>query len=131
MSLTYDDLDAALTDACKDRDAIAADLRAAREEVERLRGELAEAQATLDNERGEGEPPEPGWRWTDCAGWGWAWVFGATSPDAWVAVGRKPGSGWYVRLGSAYIGAYRQVAVSYQTARAAMRASAKAVRGES
>ena len=73
MSLTYNDLDAALTDACADRDALAADLRAAREEVERLRAELAEAQATLANERGEGEPPVPGFVFAGHAGERCAW----------------------------------------------------------
>jgi len=29
-----------------------------------LLGRLAELEATLANERGEGEPPVPGWRWT-------------------------------------------------------------------
>lgn len=60
MSLTYDEIDKALTEVCKERDAYAADLSAAEAEVERLRAELAEAQATIANERGEGEPPGDG-----------------------------------------------------------------------
>jgi hypothetical protein len=32
-------------------------------EVDRLTAELAEALATLANERGEGEPPSGGWEW--------------------------------------------------------------------
>jgi hypothetical protein len=61
--ITIEELDEALTIACRDRDAYAADLRAAEAEVERLRAELAEAQAVFANEYGEGPPPEPGWVW--------------------------------------------------------------------
>lgn len=35
-----------------------------------LRAELAEVQATLDNERGEGTPPSAGWAWDTVLG-GW------------------------------------------------------------
>lgn len=38
------------------------------DERDALRAQLAEAEATLANERGEGEPPEEGWRWTG-SGW--------------------------------------------------------------
>jgi len=41
VSLTIEELDEALTIACRDRDAYAADLRAAEAEAERLRAKLA------------------------------------------------------------------------------------------
>ena len=85
--------------------------------------DLDEARATLANERGEGLPPSPMWTWADCGGWGWAWVFGIGSPNAWIAVGRKPASGWYIRLGADFMDLHKQVSVTYPTAREAMRAA--------
>lgn len=138
MSLTYDELDAALTDACKDRDAIAADLRAAQAEVERLRAELAEAQATLANERGEGEPPVPGFVFTGHAGERCTWQRVDGPVGTYVTreidnMGRVRWQ-WAViedRYGTDQSPRFRDLARGYEpTARAAIRAAAKAVMGE-
>lgn len=104
-------------------------LRAALTEIDRLTAALAEAEATLANERGEGEPPEPGWAfcdpWPEAA---WVADFGAEfrlwcngdlvvkrtdrrSPS-WRTF-RRPQEGW----GAVAFGP------SYPTARAAMRAA--------
>ena len=184
MSLTYDEIDKALTDACADRDTIAADLRAAREEVERLRAtvarlegghrricarlgrdvgsddphvaaedaaaalvmeagglraELAEALATIANERGGGDPPVPGFVFTGNAGERSAWCSVDGPVGAYVTreidnMGRVRWQ-WAViedRYGSDESPRFRDLARGYEpTARAAMRAAAKAVRGES
>lgn len=139
MSLTCDELDAALTDACKDRDAIAADLRAAREEAGGLRAELAEALATIANERGGGDPPVPGFVFAGQVGERSAWKREDGTVGAYVTreignMGRVRWQ-WAViedRYGSDESPRFRDLARGYEpTARAAMRAAAKAVRGES
>jgi hypothetical protein len=108
-------------------------------EVERLRGELAEAQATLANERGEGEPPVPGFLFTGNAGERSAWCSVDGPVGAYVTreignMGRVRWQ-WAViedRYGSDESPRFRDLARGYEpTARAAMRAAAKAVRGES
>lgn len=73
---------------------------AMREEIARLKAELAEALATLANERGEGEPPCEGWRWNPHARFwhcGTAAVFWADYARVWwwddyPTIGRSPGS---------------------------------------
>ena len=132
-------MDEAITIACADRGAVAADLRAAREEVERLRAELAEAQATLANERGEGSPPVPGFAFIGNNGERSAWSrvdgpVGAYATREIDNMGRVRWS-WAViedRYGSDESPRFRDIARGYApTAREAMRAAANAVRGES
>lgn len=43
-------------------------LRAALTEIDRLTAAMVEAEATIANERGEGEPPTPGWNY-DAGEW--------------------------------------------------------------
>jgi hypothetical protein len=108
-------------------------------EVERLRGELAEAQATLANERGEGEPPVPGFLFTGNAGERSAWCSVDGPVGAYVTreignMGRVRWQ-WAViedRYGSDESPRFRDLARGYEpTARAAIRAATKAWRGES
>ena len=128
--ITVEELDELLTVACRDRDAYAKDLRAAEAEVERLRGELAEAQATIANECGEGEPPEPGWTWEqrterDAVGYLLrryrAWIWGPEETG--FEVMKEKDGRWSVALESDRISYYR-------TARDAMRAAMVAFRAE-
>lgn len=104
-------------------------LRAALAEVDRLTAALAEAEATIANERGEGDPPAPGWAF--CDPWPEAarvadfgaefrlWCNGDLvvkrtdcRPPSWRTF-RRPQEGW----GAVEFGP------SYPTARAAMRAA--------
>jgi hypothetical protein len=121
------------------RDALAADLRAAQEEVERLRLELAEALATIANERGGGDPPAPGFVFTGNAGERSAWCSVDGPVGAYVTreignMGRVRWQ-WAViedRYGSDESPRFRDLARGYEpTARAAIRAATKAWRGES
>jgi hypothetical protein len=107
--------------------------------VERLRGELAEALATIANERGGGDPPAPGFVFTGNAGERSAWCSVDGPVGAYVTreignMGRVRWQ-WAViedRYGSDESPRFRDLARGYEpTARAAMRAAAKAVRGES
>ena len=86
-------------------------------EVDRLRAELAEAEATLANARGEGEPPEEGWHAI-----GRTWWLGREHVAGSVKVyhtGRR--WEWWVK-GTSVCG-------EAPTARAAMRAELAAAKG--
>lgn len=78
----------------------------ARSEVEKLRAEKEELRLTLLNERGEGEPPVPGWTWAD----------GAWDHDDGFVVGRDDEMNWcFATRGGIYL--YPEM----NTAREAMR----------
>lgn len=113
------ELDKARRAASQDRDPDAyvvrlRDLRVALAEVDRLTAALAEAEATLANERGEGEPPSEGWEPCD------------TSPGRWEHRSRQ----WccYRIKSKDYIvivrGSLSGEIAREKTARAAMRAAA-------
>lgn len=91
------------------------------EEIDRLRVELAEAQATIANERGEGEAPIPGFHWSLGRR---AWVY-----QPWLMVPKEKGPERVVRLGplgwELYLDGLR-TREEYQSARAAMADSATA-----
>lgn len=81
---------------------------------------IAELEATLANERGEGEPPEPGWRATSTT----SWSHGVGGQPGYASVSRAS-----VRCGDLPWYAYacgRET--PHPTARAAMRAATQALR---
>ncbi len=134
-TITIEEIDEALTIACRDRDAYAKDLRAAEAEVERLRLELAEALATIANERGEGEPPGDGFVFASNGGERSAWCRVDGPVGAYVTreitnTGRARWR-WSViedRYGSDESPRFRDVARGdAATARAAMRAAIAAL----
>jgi hypothetical protein len=86
-------------------------LERALEAVDRLTAALADAEATIANERGEGEPPEPGW----------AWAEGAWDHERGTVVGRDEDDRWCF---AASDGVY--LYPEPNTARAAMRAATTA-----
>lgn len=87
-------------------------LRVALAEVDRLTAALAEAEATLANERGEGDPPTPGWKYD--AG-EWVHPDATVSPVVATALGGSVRRRW--EWGTADKAGQRD------TARAAMRAA--------
>jgi hypothetical protein len=86
-------------------------LRVALTEVDRLTAALAEAEATIANERGEGEPPGPGWVWAE----------GAWDHERGTVVGRDEDDRWCF---AASDGVY--LYPEPNTARAAMRVATTA-----
>lgn len=112
------------------------------EGYDEMRAQLAEANLTLLNERGEGEPPEPGWR---CGGRpeGYAdnWYYGVYDSDLSAVIWRSMSSmsssdgrlvfGWFWRVGPSMIGGFYADPLGHMpTACAAMRAASKRLRGD-
>ena len=103
-----------------DVEALAAATERVVAENARLRADLAEALATLANERGEGEPPEEGWR--SVSSTNWTRGVGGTPGYASVSRGTPKAFPW-----TWYTGGHEGHA---PTARAAMRAASAAAKGE-
>lgn len=96
---------------------------AMREEIANLAASLAEAEATLANERGEGEPPCEGWHYSIGRA---AWVC-----QPWILTPRREGPELAVRRGDPWRVWVDGVCVygQHPTARAAMRAASERLRG--
>lgn len=89
-------------------------------EVERLRAALAEALATIDNERGAGDGPAEGWRWNGLAA-RWELDVGGRLV---ATVTRYAKTAW-----TAEVTPFHMPGVHAPTARAAMRAASDALKG--
>jgi predicted transcriptional regulator len=89
------------------------------EEIETLRARVAELEATLANERGDGKPPGEGWKWHDD---GLVREWWRPTDIAGIYVHRK-GTGWRWYSSALMRGAIDGDGALYPTARETMRAA--------